>query len=334
MRSPKDMDYVYVSTMVRTYDGASAEAERNDALASCRTLSDLFEAVKASGIAKDYEKKESEDDYTAVDSILSAALDGAVDLIKRTAPDPAIYNFLLYKFDCNNIKLCIKALLSGDEVEKDKMFSCSLIGRDDVIEAVKSKNYALLPSSMAKAAAEASSEFEKTKEARAVDFILDRACFEDMLRDAEKTKVKFFREYVEALIDTVNIKTAARISSLKVPNETAFSLLERSFIPGGTVKMGSLCGENGIYSLKEMGNELPLSKLKFAAADHFEDDDFSEEYISSVVGKYSSKTFGPEVPAIFFIRIENETKKYRKAAALISSGITDKKTFCERLGIG
>ena len=72
-------------------------------------------------------------------------------------------------------------------------------------------------------------EYAKTKNARYIDTILDRACFQVMSDSAQKLGNDYVSRYVSKLADVTNLKTLLRCWRLERREEE----LEESIVPGG-----------------------------------------------------------------------------------------------------
>ena len=68
------------------------------------------------------------------------------------------------------------------------------------------------------------------------DFILDRACYEELTKAADATGSDFVRGYVRILIDAINLRTAVRAARLGKGGDFLASIL----LPGGNVTVDTL----------------------------------------------------------------------------------------------
>ncbi|MBQ8523839.1 MAG: V-type ATPase subunit [Clostridia bacterium] len=338
-RTP-DSAYIYASTKVNSADGVGTETSRLARLLECTSVRDVYEAVADSGICHVTQRLGAVSDSDTVNEVtklLEGALDSAVSLMREAVPESRLYDFLLYKFDCNNIKSAIKSALRGVSAE-GTLFSCGSVDTAVVADCVKNRIFSPLPAHMGRAAAEAIDTFERTGEARSIDFIIDRACFADMADSAGETEIPMFTEYVKALADVTNIRTAVRIARSALAASAAEALMERVFVPGGNVPMSAFSAEGGgICNIEAIAANLPLIPLKAEISGALDTstslDAILDRYVERTVKNFTSKAFGPEIPAGFFITREREIRRYRKALSLISMGSIKKETLKERLGI-
>ncbi len=328
-------DYVYASSYVKTKKGNGTDSERLTKLLEAKTLDDVYSCVAESGFAeRTPESQAGADRFTAISEYLDDALDLACRTVRECVPDPDMYDFLFYKFDCNNIKTAIKSSYRG--IDDDSLyFRPGKFDFRDIAECVAKKDFAILPENMREAAALAMDEYERSGEGRKIDLILDKACFADMSANARASGVDFFREYVEALADTTNVRTAYRLLRMSDSDKRYDGMLADAFVPGGTVTEDQLRGIETADDLAAVARKLPLSSLYSAVTASKDQTELAanlNHYVDDVVNRYATVTFGPEVPAVFFLQRENDIKRYRVMASFISAGEKSRNVIRERVG--
>lgn len=248
-----DTDYMYSSARVRALETRMISKEDFELLLSARGRTAVTEQLRRMGIGGDTSKKGD----TLSDAPLDEYLSRAIADIAEVLPDRRAVEFFRYKYDCNNLKLAQKCYFRGIGIEEE----LSLVGSVEpceVVRAVKEGDYPAFPKNLAVAAPEAYAEFLHTRDARRIDFILDRATFRDILGTAKAIRVPFAREYVELDIDLTNALICVRI--LRSDSErTGRVLAEKSLIGGGKLTvdfwLDSLsAGENELWKrLREGG---------------------------------------------------------------------------------
>ena len=97
-----------------------------------------------------------------------------------------------------------------------------------------------------------------TGDPQLADFILDRACFEELTDLAQKADSKFVQEYVALSIDVANLRSCVRAARLNKGGE----FLQQVLVPGGTVPLRTLALAKG----EELGNVFRSGPLAHAAA--------------------------------------------------------------------
>ncbi len=225
-----DTDYMYSSTRVRALEVklASSDAlfrmcEAASSADICASLGDYgFEPIRASDDPASPVLRE--------DTLTSLLTSSYADMEKMTDGKGTV-DFLRYPYDCNNLKAAIKCASRG--ISADRLLSdAGTVNASSAKKAYADKDFSLYPSAMKKAVGEAEEAFAKTGNPQAVDFILDRACYEDMLASVKQTGVAFGEHLVRTKIDLTNIMTCVRVLRLHIGAASA-SLLDSALIEGG-----------------------------------------------------------------------------------------------------
>ena len=321
----RDVDYVYACTRIKAAEGRGTVRERLADYADAADGSALTAAVAAAGLFPAEKTAAVGSPAEAADE----ALRFAAELLRSSAPDPSLYDFLFYKYDCNNVKTALKESVTGDH-DLSRYFTVGTVSTDDVIAAVSSRDYSALPEHMAARAKEAQDAYETAGDGRAFDLLLDRGCFEDMAASAGRSGVPFFREYVSLCADSANYMTYLRISSSGLTPEAASSLIARAAVEGGTVP----CSVFSDAAADAEGHEGRIAELMLRtdSADYRDalrqsDDPDAvsvafESALNKLISRYDFGSFCPEIPAVFFIKRESEIRAIRTAASMIRSGRT------------
>lgn len=321
----KDTDYVYASTRIRSSEGRGTFAERLSAYAEAGSAEELVALAFEWGVVPAEEKTGVTTPADAAD----AALRRAADLVRSSVPDPWLYDFLLYKYDCNNVKTAIKESVTGEH-DPARYFRCGTVTPEAVEAAVTDRVFTALSENLGRRAAEAIDTFETTGEARAIDLLCDRGCFEDAAAAAGKTGVKFFREYVALTADEANFTTFARISSSGLASDAAAALTARAVVPGGTVSAetfesaASASDDHAerIAALTMRTENVGYREALNSSADPAAVASSFSKIGDELIGRYDFTAFGPEIPAVFFIKREAEIRSFRIAASMIAAGKT------------
>ena len=85
-----------------------------------------------------------------------------------------------------------------------------------------------LTENMASALAEAVDVHARTNDPQMIDFVCDKYCFADIIEAAEASKNSFVKGYVSLWIDTVNLKTFARVKKMGQPWNFSVACLKSS----------------------------------------------------------------------------------------------------------
>lgn len=303
-----DRDYVFASSFLRASDGRGTPGERLARFGEANGKGALRAAVaECYGIAD------------SGDGVYEAVICDAVEKMRSSLPDFSVFYPLLYKYDCNNIKTSIKCAVSGADPE-GLMFSCGTVAPDVIIQCAKKSSFAALPMrSMSRAADEALETFRKTGEVRAIDLMLDAACFEDMKECAELGGVELIKDIVRLRADGVNTLGCMRIGASGMPSAAASALMKRAFVPGGDIPMAAfISAEGGCADKEAIVRRIPTASLSSASVrEALSADSFAaaekifDEAVLRLADKYRFKSFGPEIAVRFLVLRETEMTNCR-----------------------
>ena len=225
-------EYMYSSARIRALEIKIATKDRLRHLADAESadaveaaLSELgFETVKRDGAVVREQTLESLL-VAGYGEIASMETDGTVD-------------FLKYQYDANNIKAIIKC--ASRSVSPDSMLSVlGTVKIDAAKQAFVDKDYSAFPENMKIAIADAEEAFAETSNPQKVDFIIDKACFADMLASAERSGIELAKKLVCAKIDLCNVMMTLRVMRMKL-GKTAAGILGEVYIGGGSFELETL----------------------------------------------------------------------------------------------
>ena len=166
------------------------------------------------------------------ETLLSNHLENVYKSLMGLIPEEKLIDVFLYKNDYHNIKVLIKQELSGTDGDA-YLVNGGTIPVEKLKEAFAERKFTDFQEIDGKAVDEAMEAYAKTKDARYIDLILDKACFETMHSFAKKTKNDYIIGYIERLADVTNIKTFVRVKRLG----KSFKLFEEAFVPTGSLDM-------------------------------------------------------------------------------------------------
>lgn len=221
-------DYVFASSRVRGAERNLLTREKAEKMADSKTAADALKVLLDLG----YGIEENKESFTEerVDELLSQELWKAYDFIMSIAPDRAELAPFLYPYDYHNLKVLLKAEFTGQEAEASLM-DIGTIPKAQLAVMVRERSFLSMTTVMREAISSAIDVFSRTKDPQVIDFILDRACYEEMLRAAKESQNSFLQKYVELSVDLINLKTFARVREMKRP----WDFFSKVFLPGGKV---------------------------------------------------------------------------------------------------
>ncbi len=230
-------DYLYGSARLRAMEHALLTKEQLEALLACSDTAQLWERLEEFGVTP---IRDSESGERLREETLLALLEGAYREVCALFPEEPSLRLWLYQYDCNNVKAAIKGFVRGIDVQS-MMFDFGTLSVEDVLLAVRERQYGQLSPQMAVAAEQAVAEYAKTKDPQVIDLLLDRACYADMLADAKASNVSYAVRLVETKIDLINLLTAVRILRMN-RGYAGRAFLQDALLDGGTLS-ADLIGE-------------------------------------------------------------------------------------------
>ena len=323
MKAQKERDYIYASTRVRAAGGKGTADERLRSFTGAGSVDELTALIRDAGlVAEDLLPS-----ATDLSSTVSAALDSAVRLVVSSVPDPSVYGFLLYKYDCNNLKVAVKENITG-QYSGNLLFTCGTVAPEKIKECVRDRRFDGIPGNMAKRASEAYDEYEQTGEARIIDFLIDKGCFEDSAVSAKETGVALFGDLISKRADIVNVMTFLRVHLSGIPSGAIPSVIERASVSGGVIPVERFltaaaevaAGGDLREAVAKRIDDYPLRAAVTETDDLTETSARLEEIFESLVKPYEFGSFGPEIPAVFLIGREAELRQCRMIASMLRAG--------------
>lgn len=236
-------EYLYASARIRAMENSMAGRERLERLLDMKTAGDALASLGDCGMIP----VKGADGTVDRESTLLAFLQNAYDTVLEMVPDASAFRFLLYPYDCNNVKAAIKAFLRGID-PMGMMFSLGTVPADAVAKMPAKDDYSALPAHMSAAAEQAIAAYAKTANPQKIDLILDRACYADMLDAAEAIASPYAIGLVRGKIDLVNFMMTLRVLRMG-SGRVGRALLEEALLDGGAYQKADLlrlyeAGEN------------------------------------------------------------------------------------------
>jgi len=320
-KNPQQTAYMYASARVRALEASMIGRDRIEHLADAASPDEVYARLDEYGVTLIRDERGSVMEERTLQGILKNALQNVIE----AAPEPAVYDFMRYPYDCHNIKSSIKCHLRG--VDAGNMMSeLGVVAGTEALQMPVMDDYAALPAAMAKAAPLAVQAYKKTANPRVIDLMLDKACFADMLACAKAGADEFHLSIVRAQIDLINVMICLRLVRMEA-GEQGEMLLEQALIDGGVLAKDVLMraykgGEDAL--LAELGRS-PYEKLAealresdgTAASAEKLADDYRMELVRTV--KYT--TFGASVLSAYFYAQEYAVKNIRIILAAKRAGL-------------
>lgn len=318
----KDTEYMYISARIKAREGQTTYSARIKGYLECKTLSELCNIVLP-GVSLDAMAQRD-----ALESYFDGAVKSAFELVRESAPDPKCFDFLLYEYDACNLKTLIKGTIRDVSVD-GMLYEIGTVSIEDIRTAVSTRHTEnVLAPNMASALGEAYEAYSKTKDARVIDFIIDRACFADMLENARLCGSDLAIELVKTRIDGINISTLQRIVHSSLADKQ--STLDMAFIPGGQIPLDLLLRvlDDSEYSLLDALEGTKYRDIVRSLGEGFGffalERAMDMAYLA-LIDEVKYIPFGVEVVCSYLVNTLFEAKNARIIIAGIASGLDEEK---------
>ena len=329
-KNPQQSAYMYATSRMRALENGIVGRERIEHLADAASMDELYARLEEYGVTLIRDERGS----VLSEPTLQGILENALKDVLEAVPVPELYDFLRYPYDCHNIKAAIKCHLRKLNAAP-MMIALGSVSVAEVVKMPESGDFSLLPAAMAQAAAQAVTASATTANPRAIDLILDKACYADMLACAKMGGDDVHIGFVRTRIDLVNLMICLRLVRMKA-GEQGEILLDQALLAGGMLDTAKLMqayreGEDALIGLlarteyDRFADALRQSDKTAASAERLADDFFMEQ-----VRKVKYTTFGASVPAAYFYAQEYAVKNIRIVVAAKNAGLKPE-TIRERI---
>lgn len=178
---------------------------------------------------------------------LNARREAVFEDITKMLPDKEIADIFRIKYDYHNAKVLIKS--EAMNTEREDLFSSSgRMSPETMKTAYFEEKFSGWPKTMADAMMEAKRTLNRSENPQLADFILDKACYEEMTALAKALGSKYITGYVKTLIDCANLKSAVRC--LRMNKNAEF--LGNALIKGGSVDADRIAAANSPEALSAL----------------------------------------------------------------------------------
>ncbi len=232
--------------------------------------------------------------------------------LKEISPEPEIFDIFAYRYDSHNIKVLLKAELSGADVE-GLLADNGVIDKSTLGLLVHERDFRMLPQEFEEAIIKSLDTYARTKDPQIIDILVDGAYYRLYLRMAVATGSKFLVQLASKIIDVANISAYIRIKS-KMED---LDLLSRVLISGGTIKikeyLESFSKDIEGFSdvLKGTGYGVLLDILTETSGNVTDFEKACDNYIMEFLRKFRHKAFGIEPLIGYMLGKETDIKNAR-----------------------
>mgnify|MGYP000005800203 FL=1 len=330
MSKVKEDSYIFCASIIRASENTLLPEAELVRAAEADTFQGAMAVLNEHGFS-DGKALERPRDFV---KLLNEEEEKAYELVFSAVPEKSELGLFRCPKDYHNVKAALKAEFLGLDPESYMMEGGNFEPMA-MASMIRERNFMFFSTEMKDAVNQAVELFGKGRDPQEIDIILDKACYSQMLKEAEKTENQFLIGYVKLLIDILNVTTFVRLRQIGKP----WTFFQKVFLEGGNMAENLFISsyeenyqqltdkfapygfgeiiEKGAAHVKSTGMYSLLEKLC---------DNKRIEYIKDA--KFVS--FGLEPAAAFLIAKESESKNLRMILPGKRSG-TSKEVILERL---
>ena len=226
----KDTDYLTISARLHALETRLLTRERMERMIDARDHAEAAKVLSECGYSE-----LSELSVSGLESVLSAAQSSVFRELGSAVPDPNLIDVFRIKYDYHNAKVLVKAAATGAQPAA-LLMGGGRYDRAELMEAFSKDDLSACSKTFAQAVTHAREALASSEDPQQCDFILDRACYEELSAAAKATGSTFTQGYVRLLIDAINLRTAVRAARLSKGED----FLTQILLPGGNVSADAL----------------------------------------------------------------------------------------------
>ena len=214
-----------ISARVRSVEKNMLTRERAEKMIDAKTTEDALRVLDDCNYGNN--DVINVDDY---EILLTEEHKKTYDFIASIAPELDYFKMFLYPYDYHNLKVIMKSEYLGIDAS-NTLINTGSIDVKILKYSVKERDFLALTENMGNALKEIIEDFPKTNDPQIIDIILDKYCYEEMLKSAENTNNQFIIDYVRMQIDAINIKSYVRLKKMN----KSWDFFTKIFLYGGKI---------------------------------------------------------------------------------------------------
>ena len=291
-------EYLYLSARLRAKEAGLVGKEDLSRYATMKDAAEIMAALVAEGkIPAD----------TPREAALAAMLREGFATVREAAPDPTVFAFLQYPYDCHNVKTVLKCHFAHRSPDA-LLLDVGTVPASELAD-IPASVPAALPENLREAVVKAREAYLKTGDPREIDFILDAACFADMKEAAKKLPAA--EKLVRARAEMTNLRTARRVLAMQAGVQGE-QIISHAFLPGGVSDKESVLAayREGRGALDALAAKGEFARV-FACEDPAEIDRAMDNAYLQLARACARVPFGAEVAVGYLIGVEYAVKNLR-----------------------
>lgn len=336
MARVRQEDYAYATARIRVREMKLLPLSKLERLLDITDSADAMKILAEAGYSGE-NPANSKEDSNGIENLLSSELKKAYEFIDEIIPDPMVINIFKKRYDYLNAKLILKA----EFLKIDVSNSLSDMGTMEIKKLLKimaDREFDEVSEIFSTAVFESCESFNKTGDPQIIDFILDNACYLEMMSDAKQSEDSVLIKIITMLTDTANIRIFIRSKLLNKSEE----FIRRAWLKSGSFseeefeKIVNSDLDNLFLAINDKGYE-KLSKKLIEVIDH--EDGISEiekildDYITEYLKQRKYAIMGVEPVIGYLFLKETEIKNARMIITGVKNNVS-REIIRERLRLG
>ncbi|MBQ7544104.1 MAG: V-type ATPase subunit [Synergistaceae bacterium] len=265
------------------------------------------------------------------DKAIDSEILATCEELKSFVPDKELLDIFRLPYDFHNVKVLLKGLFKvrGGEAEGrryDLLSKLGTIDTEELTNAIETEEYGFLPYGLTDLIPQCWQLWDATKNAQAVELLIDHQMFRAMLDVAEGLNMPDVVHWVKCRIDAENLRSAVRLARIKYDPAKALPF----FHEGGTIRaddMAKLLNEpqetwGRILSYTDIGSVLGAlgeqNDMKAALSDVSK---ALDDYLLKVLESAKYSMDAPANVLLYLLTKEAEARNMRVALVCVAGGL-------------
>ena len=313
--------YIYAVARIRSKELSLFSRQTLEQLLALKSYEECLKFLEDKGWGEHSDNQNAE-------TMLTTESEKTWALIRELCEDMSIFDVFLYGNDYHNLKAALKQTYMGTEVPHTYI-SNGTISPATIEQAVKEKDFSLLPEHMRACAEEAYDSLFHTGNGQLCDIIIDKATLETIYKAGKATGNELLTEYAELKVAAADINIAVRGCKTKKDN----GFFERAMAECDSLNLkelikAALQSEDAIKDYlmhTKYADAVPAIEKSLSAFELWCDNLIMKRILPQ---KYNSLTVSPL--AAYILARENEIKAVRLILSGKLNSLSDE-TVRERL---
>lgn len=324
-------DYIYASTRIRMHEKKLLSPAIFDRLVQAESLERALHILQETRYSDRVTRLERSEDYEVA---LAEELAFQANVLDELAEDADLKRLLFLKYDYHNVKILVKERLT-DRNFSGLAYPFGSLFIPEVKDWIDNPMKNPRKNRLQEAIEEARATYQETGDAQMMDFVLDRAYFEELFSLSQSLGNEFFIDFARDYADFTNVLAFHRLVYQKQTKD----VFDRVFVHGGELINQDFMAhfnDSPDSLFRFIKSKTKSEELVEAARDYLEEPDLRsfekarDQFASDRGLRGADIPYGPEVIYSYLLRLETEIQNLRIVLAGKQAGV-DPATIQERM---